>query len=309
MLVINKGALMKMAVLADIHSNLAALETTLDHIDRWRPDQILVGGDIINRGPQPRVCFELVLARAEQEGWPLIKGNHEDYVLSYLKGDWPTSGPAYEIQLHARWTFDQMEGLIEPLAALPDEWESEETAGTQIRMVHASMLGNRDGIFPWCTDAELREKMAPAPAVFLVGHTHRPLVRTVDDTLIVNVGSVATRGINRVPYSAAKGGVAATTVCLAMELAEYNIRVNCVAPGGVDAGERAVARNQGLDEYDQVDADGIKGVMDQTFRDTPMGRMGTPDELAAAIAYMASDDAAYVTGEVMHCSGGGAGLR
>jgi|TARA_B100000809_G_scaffold261078_1_gene309243 predicted phosphodiesterase len=190
MLVINKGALMKMAVLADIHSNLAALETTLDHVDRWRPDQILVGGDIINRGPQPRVCFELVLARAEQEGWPLIKGNHEDYVLSYLKGDWPTSGPTYEIQLHARWTFDQMEGLIEPLAALPDEWESEETAGTQIRMVHASMLGNRDGIFPWSTDEELREKIAPAPAVFLVGHTHRPLVRMVDDTLIVNVGSV-----------------------------------------------------------------------------------------------------------------------
>lgn len=126
---------------------------------------------------------------------------------------------------------------------------------------------------------------------------------------IVNVGSVATRGINRVPYSAAKGGVAAATVCLAMELAEHHIRVNCVAPGGVDGGERAVARNLGLDDYDQVDADGIKGVMEQTFRDTPMGRMGTPDELAAAIAYMASADAAYVTGEVMHCSGGGAGLR
>ncbi|MEL0081468.1 MAG: 1,6-dihydroxycyclohexa-2,4-diene-1-carboxylate dehydrogenase [Gammaproteobacteria bacterium] len=124
---------------------------------------------------------------------------------------------------------------------------------------------------------------------------------------IVNVGSVATRGINRVPYSAAKGGVAAITVCLSMELAEENIRVNCVAPGGVDGGERAVPRNVGLGDYDQVDADGIKGVMEQTFRDTPMNRMGTPDELAAAIAYMASADAAYVTGEVLNCSGGGRG--
>ncbi|MBV1889511.1 MAG: 1,6-dihydroxycyclohexa-2,4-diene-1-carboxylate dehydrogenase [Gammaproteobacteria bacterium] len=126
---------------------------------------------------------------------------------------------------------------------------------------------------------------------------------------IVNIGSVATRGINRVPYSAAKGGIAAITTCLAMELAEYNVRVNCVAPGGVDGGERAVARNVGLADYDQVDADGIKGVMEQTNRDTPMGRMGTPDELAAAIAYMASSDAGYVTGEIMHCSGGGIGVR
>ncbi|HAC35555.1 MAG TPA: 1,6-dihydroxycyclohexa-2,4-diene-1-carboxylate dehydrogenase [Gammaproteobacteria bacterium] len=126
---------------------------------------------------------------------------------------------------------------------------------------------------------------------------------------IVNIGSVATRGINRVPYSAAKGGIAAITVCLAMELAEHNIRVNCVAPGGVDGGERAVPRNLGLSDYDQIDADGIKGVMEQTFRDTPMGRMGSPDELAAAIAYMASPDASYVTGEVMHCSGGGTGLK
>src|SRR3546814_10041975 len=54
---------------------------------------------------------------------------------------------------------------------------------------------------------------------------------------IVNVGSVATRGIFRVPYSAAKGGVAAITTALAMEVAEFGLRVNCVAPGGVDAGQ------------------------------------------------------------------------
>jgi predicted phosphodiesterase len=184
---IYKAVPMKIAILADIHSNLAALETVLDHIDCWRPDQILVAGDIINRGPQPRACLELILARAERECWPVIKGNHEDYVLSYLKGDWPTSGPTYEIQLHARWTFGKLDGLIDSLAAMPDEWASPDE---QIRMVHASMLGNRNGIFPWSTNEELRKKIAPAPAVFLAGHTHRPLVRTVEDTLIVNVGSV-----------------------------------------------------------------------------------------------------------------------
>jgi len=120
--------------------------------------------------------------------------------------------------------------------------------------------------------------------------------------VIVNVGSVATRGINRVPYSASKGGIAALTVCLAMELAEYNIRVNSISPGGVDVGERAIPR--GTEPPAPEDIEGIKGVMEQTLRDTPMGRMGTPAELAASIAYMASDDASFCVGTTLNVNGG-----
>ena len=119
---------------------------------------------------------------------------------------------------------------------------------------------------------------------------------------IVNVGSVATRGINRVPYSAAKGGVVAITTCLAMEVAPYDIRVNCVSPGGVDVGERAIARNP--DGMKDSEAAHWQAVIDQTIADTPMQRFGTPDELASAIAFLASDDASYVTGETLCVSGG-----
>src|SRR3546814_12369319 len=59
---------------------------------------------------------------------------------------------------------------------------------------------------------------------------------------IVNVGSVATRGINRLPYAAAKGGIAALTVALAQDLEDRPIRVNCVAPGGVNV-TRVTPRN------------------------------------------------------------------
>ena len=135
-----------------------------------------------------------------------------------------------------------------------------------------------------------------------------PLMVRQNSGVIINVGSVATRGINRVPYSAAKGGVAAITICMAMELARYNIRVNCVAPGGIDI-DRKLPRNVNLADYDEVDEKGLIEVKEQTIRDTPMGRRGQPHEVAAAIAYMASVDASYVTGEVMHCSGGGMGLR
>lgn len=122
---------------------------------------------------------------------------------------------------------------------------------------------------------------------------------------IVNIGSVATRGINRVPYSAAKGGVQAITTCLAMELADHGVRVNCVAPGGVDVGERAVPRN--TDTLTEIDALGMQGVVEQTLRDTPMKRYGTPDEEAAAITFLAADEASYITGQTLYVAGGGIG--
>lgn len=122
---------------------------------------------------------------------------------------------------------------------------------------------------------------------------------------IVNIGSAATRGINRVPYSAAKGGVVAITTCLALELAADNIRINCISPGGVDVGERAIPRNPAPMTDD--DRAHWQEVIDQTITDTPMKRFGQPAELAAAVAYLASDEASFITGETIHVSGGYAG--
>lgn len=208
---------MKIAVFADVHSNLDALETVLDHIDRWRPDRVLCAGDIINRGPNPRACTERVVARAMAEDWGLIYGNHERYVLKYGRGSLPDRGPEFEIVRHAKWTYDQLAGqtgqagqvgqagqagpdrsespgrpasLVESLEALPFQWDMTDEAGNEFRMVHASMLGDRKGIFPDDSEESLREKIAPAPKVLVVGHTHRPLIRTVDDALVVNVGAV-----------------------------------------------------------------------------------------------------------------------
>ena len=196
---------MKIAVFADVHSNLDALETVLDHIDRWRPDRVLCAGDIINRGPNPRECAERILARAKAEDWGMIYGNHERYVLKYGRGNLPDRGPEFEIIRHAKWTYDQLgcrtgqagpnhtecpDSLVERLEALPFQWAMTDESGNEFRMVHASMLGDRKGIFPDDTEASLREKIAPAPKVLVAGHTHRPLIRTVDDALVVNVGAV-----------------------------------------------------------------------------------------------------------------------
>ena len=121
---------------------------------------------------------------------------------------------------------------------------------------------------------------------------------------IVNIGSVATRGIYRIPYSAAKGGVHALTVCLSLELAEHNIRVNCVAPGAIEA-NRAIPRNPaGPTEAEKL---WRRDMLEQTLGDTPMQRMGTAGEVADAVAFLAGDDASYITGQILYVSGGGIG--
>ena len=181
---------MKIAVFADIHSNLPALEMVLDDLSRWRPDLILVGGDIINRGPNPYACTKVVLEEGNKKNWGIIRGNHERFVLDIANAPCPPNGPDYEISMHARWTLQKLEKFIKPLGALPDKWQFKDKFNNELRLVHASMLGDRKGIFPDDTDEQLKHKIAPAPEVLLCGHTHRPLIRKIDKTLIVNVGAV-----------------------------------------------------------------------------------------------------------------------
>ncbi len=122
---------------------------------------------------------------------------------------------------------------------------------------------------------------------------------------IVNVSSVATRGINRVPYAAAKGGVNALTVALAYEYAEHNIRVNATAPGGTEAPQRVVPRNANAQSAEEKVW--YQQVVDQTKRTSFMGRYGSLDEQASAILYLASDEASYITGTILPVAGGDCG--
>jgi len=107
-----------------------------------------------------------------------------------------------------------------------------------------------------------------------------------------------------VPYAAAKGGVAALTAALSLELGDCGIRVNCVAPGGVNV-TRVTPRNTAPPS--DADRKGFGEVMEQTLRDTPLGRFGEPEELAAAICFLAADEASYITGQTLYVAGGGIG--
>ncbi|MFI2209179.1 1,6-dihydroxycyclohexa-2,4-diene-1-carboxylate dehydrogenase [Streptomyces sp. NPDC020141] len=122
---------------------------------------------------------------------------------------------------------------------------------------------------------------------------------------IVNVSSVATRGVNRLPYAAAKGGVNAITAALALETAPYGIRVVATAPGGTDAPARRVPR--GPAPEGEREKEWYRQIVDQTVDSSLMKRYGSLDEQAAAIVFLASDEASYITGTVLPVAGGDLG--
>ncbi|TBW11743.1 1,6-dihydroxycyclohexa-2,4-diene-1-carboxylate dehydrogenase [Azotobacter chroococcum subsp. isscasi] len=122
---------------------------------------------------------------------------------------------------------------------------------------------------------------------------------------IVNVSSIATRGVNRVPYGAAKGGVNALTACLAFETAGRGIRVNATAPGGTEAPPRRIPRNAA--EPSGQEQAWYQQIVEQTVDSSLMKRYGSIDEQVGAILFLASDEASYITGTILPVGGGDLG--
>jgi predicted phosphodiesterase len=188
---------MKLAVLADVHANWPALQAVAADLERWQADRVVVAGDVINRGPRPVECADFVLAR----NWMWVRGNHEEYVLSHV----PVAGVAKTASPFgtSHWTYHQLNGHVASLRHLPFQWSRYLPDDGEVRVVHASMRHLRDCVFADTPDETLREQIAPAPRLFVVGHTHIPLVRTIDETLVVNVGSAGLPfdGDHRVSYA------------------------------------------------------------------------------------------------------------
>lgn len=151
-------------------------------------------------------------------------------------------------------------------------------------------------------EAEIRRSLFPT----LWGcHAVLPHMLARGHGVIVNVSSVATRGVHRVPYAAAKGGVNAITASLAFEYAEHGIRVVATAPGGTEAPPRRVPRNPA--EQSAEEQAWYRRIVDQTTTSSLMKRYGMLDEQAAPILFLASDEASYITGTILPVAGGDLG--
>ncbi|HEY5877934.1 MAG TPA: 1,6-dihydroxycyclohexa-2,4-diene-1-carboxylate dehydrogenase, partial [Nakamurella sp.] len=151
-------------------------------------------------------------------------------------------------------------------------------------------------------EAEIRRSLFPT---MWCCHAALPYMLANGKGTIVNVSSVATRGVNRVPYAAAKGGVNALTASLAMEYTGSGIRVAATAPGGIEAPPRRVAR--GPSAQSETEKQWYQAVVDQTNDSALMHRYGTLAEQTAPILFLASDEASYITGTRLPVAGGDLG--
>jgi 2-hydroxycyclohexanecarboxyl-CoA dehydrogenase len=166
----------------------------------------------------------------------------------------------------------------------------------------ADVLVNNAGIddFGWLTETSL-DRWRRLVDVNLLGaiaccHGALPAMQRAGYGRIVNVASEAGRigASGNAVYAAAKGGLIALTKSLARENARYGITVNAVAPGPTET--PMLAANRALPRGDAIVAAMIAG--------TQLGRLGTPSEVAAAVAFLAAEEASFVTGETLGVSGG-----
>jgi predicted phosphodiesterase len=179
---------MRIAVLADIHANLLALEAVIADLEIVQPDQVIVAGDFQNRGPAPKEVYD----RLRKFDWPLLRGNHEDYVIEQ------SGAPieeAHAVDLYAwqpaRWTAERVPETIPFLRTLPIAIQLSGPDGSFVCIAHGSPRSNAEGFFPSTRDERALDMLGkPMPRVLCCGHTHLPLQRQVGPTRVFNVGSV-----------------------------------------------------------------------------------------------------------------------
>lgn len=131
--------------------------------------------------------------------------------------------------------------------------------------------------------------------MFLTGQAAaRQMVKQESGGAIINMSSVnAVLAIpNQVPYVVAKGGVQQLTKVMSLSLAPHHVRVNAIGPGSI--------LTELLETVVSKDEAARKKVMSRT----PMGRFGMPSEVASVAAFLASNDASYITGETIYADGG-----
>jgi NAD(P)-dependent dehydrogenase (short-subunit alcohol dehydrogenase family) len=157
---------------------------------------------------------------------------------------------------------------------------------------------NNAGVFPRSTFLELQDSEwdlvlnVNLKGSFLAAQAGaRAMVAAGKAGAIVNISSSAVRGDPRgVHYSASKAGIIGLTRAMALALAPHRIRVNAIAPGTTDTAQPRYGNTE-----EQLAA---------RLRDTPFGRMAEPDEIARVAVFLATEEAAWVSGEVIHVNAG-----
>lgn len=184
----------RIAVLSDVHGNLAALEAVLAAVRAEKPDAVLVAGDLVLNGPEPGAAVDALRA-LEAEGAFVVLGNTDIAVADFDYGaafPWYAEGVPDSLRIAVEWTHDELsDEQLAWLRRLPSERRLVlADDGSMALVVHASP-GSQTRGFDQELDANviLERAMGTDARVIAVGHTHVPEVRDFGWKVIVNAGS------------------------------------------------------------------------------------------------------------------------
>lgn len=213
----------------------------------------------------------------------------------------------YDVVVHCRSRREEADGVAQAIGAIGraarvlqfdiserDQTAAALTADVQEHGCYYGVVCNagiiRDQVFPAMSAADWDIVIKTNLNGFynVLNPLILPLVRRRSPGRIVTLASVSGMVGNRgqVNYSAAKAGIIGATKALALELAKREITVNCVAPGLIETEMTSAA------------------ALDETIKLIPAQRIGKPEEVAAAVSFLLSEDAAYITRQVISVNGG-----
>lgn len=174
----------RLAILADIHGNLPALEAVIADMQPFAPDHVIIAGDLINIGP----FSAQVMERITRLGWAAIRGNHEFYLLDYGTPRQPESWNHWTLP---PWLQAQLQNWRSYIAAMPDELTLYYPDAPPVHIAHGLPGNPWKAIDPVEPDDHIREWLKDIQeTTFIAGHFHIAFERWVDRWHILNPGSL-----------------------------------------------------------------------------------------------------------------------
>jgi predicted phosphodiesterase len=176
---------MKIALVADIHGNVVALDRVLAILDEELPDQIVCLGDVAAKGPAPREVVERLMAR----DWIFIMGNTDEWMIRPI-AETPTDERERKLIESALWGYEQLNEEQRAFIAAFRPSAAIETAAGPLLCYHGSPESNVIGILPDSPQAEVDALLNPWPAAIYAGaHTHIRMLRPHYGAVAINPGS------------------------------------------------------------------------------------------------------------------------
>lgn len=178
----------RLAILADIHGNMPALEAVIADLEQFQPDQVIVAGDAINWAPFSAQVLEAIDARR----WTVIRGNHEFYLLDLHTPRAPAIWKDRTVYGALHLLQEEISSVwFNRIATWPDQLSLYFPDAPPILVVHGSPRSNREHMMQSTPDEQIRALLQNVPqSIVICAHSHIAMDRQVDGWRLINPGSV-----------------------------------------------------------------------------------------------------------------------